>query len=478
MPHAPAHPASVVRGGRRRFTADSSGDALLSLQLRVIWRTMRQQSPAFWATFLYVFFEYVRPQSIYDWLDIAPWSQIFLFSAVGLTVLEGRLRFTSKALWGSVVLFTAVIIASALTAQYPAASWAEKDFWINWLLLMLIVGGGVRTRSEFILQLLGFVLWNIKMSQHGVQGWIGSGFSFVAWGVSGGPGWFQNSGEFGIEMCVFLPIVGYLTLGVWPRLSKNRRLIMLAIVASGLISIVASSSRGALLGAGLLAVWVVWRSPYRLRAIMIIVPLAALTWLVLPEGNKARWRSAGSDKDSLRRLTYWTDGIQIAKEHPVLGIGYRNWIPYYRRRYNPEGELPHNYLIEAVSELGFTGLFVFVGMTGAFFWQNAQTRRRVGLKSRNPDRLLWAMTYGLDGAMMGFLASGFFITVLYYPYYWMNLSLAMALARVASVTGSAGDWRNANRGITVQAIHRVEPIGPDARRDRAHRGLVNGVAVR
>jgi putative inorganic carbon (HCO3(-)) transporter len=451
MPHVSAHPASVVRGGRRRFTADGSGDALLSLQLRVIWRTMRQQSPAFWATFLYVFFEYVRPQSIYTWFDVAPWPKIFLFSAVGLTVLEGRLRFTSKALWGSVVLFTAVIIASALTAQYPAASWAEKDFWINWLLLMLIVGGGVRTRSEFVLQLLGFVLWNVKMSQHGVQGWIGSGFSFVAWGVSGGPGWFQNSGEFGIEMCVFLPIVGYLTLGVWPRLTKNRRLIMLAIVASGLISIVASSSRGALLGAGVLAAWIVWRSPYRLRAIVIMVPLAALTWLVLPEGNKARWRAAGTDEDSLRRLTYWTDGIAIAKEHPVLGIGYRNWIPYYRQRYDPEGELPHNYLVEAASELGFTGLFVFVGMTGVFFWQNAQSRRRVSAKSKNPDRLLWAITYGLDGAMIGFLASGFFVTVLYYPYYWMNMALAMALTRVVSTNGAARARANPESRVAVHS---------------------------
>jgi hypothetical protein len=63
----------------------------------------------------------------------------------------------------------------------------------------------------------------------------------------------------------------------------------------------------------------------------------------------------------------------------------------------------------------------------------------VSADSGTPDRVLWAMTYGLDGAMIGFLASGFFVTVLYYPYYWMNMSLAMALARVASTpaTGAA-----------------------------------------
>jgi O-antigen ligase len=421
-------------------------DAVLALKLRAIWRSMLGQSPAFWATFLYIFFEYVRPQSVYKAMDVAPWSKIFLFTAVGLTVLEGRLRFTSKALWGSVALFTLVIVASSLTAQHPEYSWKEKEYWINWLLLMLIVGGGVKNRTEFFLHLVGFVLWNVKMSQHGVQGWIESGFSFRSWGATGGPGWFANSGEFGIEMCVFLPITGYLTFALWPRLSKTRRLAMLAIIGSILISVVASSSRGAFLGTVVLAAWVALRSPYRLRAIAIVLPLAALTWIVLPEGNKARWRNAGRDDDSVRRLTYWKDGIKIAKQYPVLGIGYRNWLPYYRSHYNPKGEVPHNYFIEAVSELGFTGLFVFVGTTVVFFRQNTLTRRRVSADSATPDRMVWAMTYGLDGAMIGFLASGFFVTVLYYPFYWMNIALTMALARVAaslSVTSaSARPGRN------------------------------------
>ncbi len=405
-------------------------DLLLQLKLGAIWRSMRVQSPAFWATFLYIFFEYVRPQSVYPWLDFAPWSQIALFSAVGLTILEGRIRFTSRALWLSVALFSLVIVVSSIFAQYPEYSWQNREFWINWLLLMLIVGGGVKNRTEFFLHLLGFVLWNVKMTQHGVQNWILSGFSFVAWGVSGGPGWFQNSGEFGIELCVFLPIVGYLAFAIWPQLSRSRRLVMGAVVASALISVVASSSRGAFLGIAVLAAWVALRSPYRMRAIAIVVPLAIATWVILPEGNKARWREAGRDQDSLNRLTYWKDGIKIAREYPVLGIGYRNWLPYYRANYNPKGEVPHNYLVEAAAELGFTGLIVFAAMTGGFFWQNSRTRKRVSAESACPDRLLWSMTYGLDGAMIGFLASGFFVTVLYYPYYWMNMGLAMALTRV------------------------------------------------
>jgi hypothetical protein len=41
------------------------------------------------------------------------------------------------------------------------------------------------------------------------------------------------------------------------------------------------------------------------------------------------------------------------------------------------------------------------------------------------------MAHGLDGAMIGFVVSGFFVTVLYYPYFWINLAMTVALNNAA-----------------------------------------------
>jgi O-antigen ligase len=379
---------------------------------------------------LYVFVEYVRPQSVYPLIDVLPWGKVFLFLALGFTVIEGRLSFSSKSLWACVVAYSVVLVASGILSEYPDWAWEGRTHWLNWLILMLIVGAGIRTRKEFLLLLLSFCLWNLKMSQHGVQGWVGSGFSFVDWGATGAPGWFHNSGEFGIEMCVFAPLVGYLTFGLWPELSRTKRILAVLVVLSALASVIASSSRGAFFGMAVVGAWIALRSPHRLKAMIVSIVLIGGTWILLPEENKARWREAGDDKNSKSRLTYWEHGIEIAKDHPILGIGYNNWLPYYHAHYNPRGELPHNYLVQAGAELGFTGLGVFLVMTGVYFRVTARVRRRTSVRAERPDRLLWAITFGLDGAMIGFLASGFFVTVLYYPYYWMNLAMAMALARV------------------------------------------------
>jgi O-antigen ligase len=430
---------SLSRGPRPALTAPAATAAnqllaarLESLNIGALWRTLFRQSPAVWAILLYIFFEYVRPQSVWRTLDIMPYPQICLLSSTLLVLLEGRLSFRGTTpLWIWVALFSVVIALSGVFAVYPSWSWDFKDVWINWLLLMLIVGAGIRTRTEFFLLLVSFVLWNIKMSQFGARAWVANGFSANAVGVSGGPGWFQNSGEFGIQMCIFLPLVSYFAFGLWPRLSRNRRLFAAGVVFSALISIVVGSSRGAFLGMLVVAAWAVALSPYRVRATVIALPLAVLTWLVLPQRTKERLSESGQDRDSMARLTYWKDGLQIAKEYPVLGIGYNNWLPYYRARYNPEGELPHNFLIETVTQTGYVGLAVFGGMMIAYFRQNARTRRLTRAEGKAPDRVLWAIAYGLDGAMVGFMASGFFVSVLWYPYIWMNFALSMALCRVA-----------------------------------------------
>jgi hypothetical protein len=44
---------------------------------------------------------------------------------------------------------------------------------------------------------------------------------------------------------------------------------------------------------------------------------------------------------------------------------------------------------------------------------------------------LFEMAHGLDAALIGYLASGFFVTVLYYPFFWINFAMTVALHRAA-----------------------------------------------
>jgi len=47
----------------------------------------------------------------------------------------------------------------------------------------------------------------------------------------------------------------------------------------------------------------------------------------------ARFQTAGQDATSLSRIFYWSKAKEMMRTHPWFGVGYYNWIPYYKDHY-------------------------------------------------------------------------------------------------------------------------------------------------
>ena len=45
------------------------------------------------------------------------------------------------------------------------------------------------------------------------------------------------------------------------------------------------------------------------------------------------------------------------------------------------------------------------------------------------------MAHGLDAGLVGFLVAGFFVTVLYYPFFWIQMTMTVSLFSVACNSG-------------------------------------------
>lgn len=429
---------------------------LLSLHPKSIWAEMTRQPVSVWAVFAYLFFEYVRPQTIYPVIDVLPWARLSLIvGIVSMFLQSARVRRWSMIDSGMVV-FSVVVVASSLTAIFPEWSRRYLDLYASWVLIYAFVSTSINTQTRVVLMLLGWFLWNLKMTLHAFRSWAEIGFAFRDWGVTGAPGWFQNSGEFGIQTTVILPISLYFALGIRPYVSKGVFLLLLVLPFTALTGAIASSSRGALLGMAVIGIWMLARSRYKVRGLIGLAITVGFVWVVLPPEQKARFTTAGEDNTSVSRFTYWERGIDLANEYPLLGIGYKNWLPVYLRRYGDtlgqyqRAELPHNIFIEAVSELGYIGLFALLFLLFATFWLNAKTRalaRKLGEQGRLAAHLGW----GFDGALIGFIASGSFVTVLYYPYLWINLAMTVALHLSLTRTARAVQ---AARGRSARNAHR------------------------
>lgn len=426
---------------------------LFALRVRDIWRFLKRQPVSYWLFCIYLFFEYVRPQTIYPAIDVVPWSLITIIACLIVVLIEGKGKRPWTIIDTGMVIYTAVVLISSVFAFQPAYSFSyeQMSLYYVWLLVYFLMTSTTSTQERFFVFLISFLLYNLKMSQHAMRSWAALGFGFSQWSATGAPGWFQNPGEMGVEMTMFLPISFMFYVALKPYVSKVKQWILLALPITALGAIAASSSRGSQLAVAAVGLWYLIRSRHRVRGLLIIAVTAFLLIKVLPSDEMERFSSMGSDQTSQIRLTMWKNGIVIAEEHPIFGIGYRNWLPYYRTNVDPGGILPHNIFVEAGAELGYTGLAAFLFLIAGTIVVNQRTRK-MARKLGAPGRFAFWMGHGLDGALIGFLASGFFVTVLYYPFFWVNLGMTVSLYIATKRKYRAASRARVTAPVAVQPV--------------------------
>jgi putative inorganic carbon (hco3(-)) transporter len=412
---------------------------LLALRARTLWQFFRAQNLAFWAMCFYLVVEYVRPQQMFAPIYGAPLGKIGLGVAVLALLLSGRFFVMKGPATWLFIAFTGVILMSSSAAFDSTMAFQEfRELWLPWILVFFLIISVVDTEPKFLFFVLLWLMCHYYMSQGGFKQFAFRGFRFAPWGITGQPGWFHNSGEFAIAMCMLAAVSWHFYQAAKPYLSKWRKVFVLGMPFTASMSVLGSSSRGAVLALGAVGFWILLRTKHRVRAITAIVVLGVVGWVVLPAEQKARFSSAGEDVTSVRRLIYWKAGLKMAQEHPVLGIGFGNWVPYYRAFYKASDDtgvwfvqVSHNIFIQCMAELGYTGLLIFVALIVATLVVNSDTRKRASRGPDPPNNFIIQMSIGLDSAMVSYLVAGFFVTVLYYPFFWVNLAFTVALNSIA-----------------------------------------------
>ena len=114
--------------------------------------------------------------------------------------------------------------------------------------------------------------------------------------------------------------------------------------------------------------------------------------------------------------------------------------------------LPHNIFIQAGSELGTLGFGALLLLMVLSFIVNKKTRtlaRKLGEGGKFYD----LTARGLDGAMIGFIGSAFFVTVLYYPFLWFGLGMTAALHATVAAAAARGRTVAAQGPLILAPVH-------------------------
>jgi putative inorganic carbon (HCO3(-)) transporter len=177
----------------------SGSSPLFALRFRALWEFIKRQPTSFKLVCLYLFMEYVRPQQLYSAIAFVPYSKIIIVLAVLSFFLEGR-AFRIGLPESMLAVFSISVLMSSLLAVFPDASYDQLSLYISWVVIYLLIANTLDTEERFLVFLLSFILYSFKMAEFGTRSWAEAGFHFRDWGINGAPGWFNNSGEFGIQM--------------------------------------------------------------------------------------------------------------------------------------------------------------------------------------------------------------------------------------------------------------------------------------
>lgn len=409
-------------------------DDLYRLKIsRIIGFTLRQ-SVSFKLLLLFLVFEYLRPQGMYPGIRFVPWSFIILVLCTLSSIAENRMfRVSNRA---NVLMFISFVVVtmSSLFAISPQTSFQGAKTVFTLALIYYLVINIVDSAEKMFVFVGFFILLTLKLSQFVFVRWVARGFTYDKYGAAAGSAWLQNSGELAIQMCMVFAISTYFAISVWPQVTSwFKRAILVFIPVSTAGSVLASGSRGSFVALAVVVIMMWLGSKRRSFGLVAIILLVFSLPIFMSERDLSRTKEMGgvTDTTASNRLARWGKGVEMVKKNPLLGVGYQNWAVADAKYFDGEGQECHNIFIECASELGFPGLFVFVLLIIACFRSNFETIRTALLSG---DIFAANLAKSLNLALIAYLVAGCFVTVLYYPYFWVNLAMSVALNNITSTS--------------------------------------------
>lgn len=259
-------------------------------------------------------------------------------------------------------------------------------------------------------------------------------WSFVA-GKSGGraAGPVRDANDFAYLLACALPLVAYLI-----TTDRRRRLWWGICFALILGAMLATFSRGALVGVGVLVVWGVLTRRVSLMALAaglvgagLVVLLAVTLWKPVID-NAFQQKQHIANQNAASRLSYWQAAVKLTERRPLTGVGpdrFRVEGPPLIQNDPFVGDLvtvTHNTYLDIMCEEGVPALLLFL-LYLALAWRQMRLVERAAIRDGDLDgrRLAIALQASL---VVATIAATFLSEQLTAPF-WLLPALAVVLSR-------------------------------------------------
>lgn len=346
---------------------------------------------------------------------------------------------------GALLLLVSWCGLSILWAQDTADVIDGTQRWVLNMMLFPIVFAAVR-RPEHLRWLFAvFVVGALFSALSGMLGFLPAGDDLDEGRLSGAG---INPNQLGGLLVVSTVLAGALALrrGATPP----ARLLWLAASAVSVLALMATLSRGAILG----MIFALLAAPFlagrRGRAAAVagglVLALFVGIWMTTLAPEASVQRLVSSDRTGSGRTDIWRVGWRMVEDNPIVGVGTSNYQEAAIRYLIQPGALvadqhivdkpkvAHNVYLHVLAELGIVGLGLFGGVLAFCVYCGM---RAASLFAARGDPSSELLSRALAIALLGLLAACFFSSALYSKQLWLMLACGPAVLAIARSAPSA-----------------------------------------
>jgi len=316
-----------------------------------------------------------------------------------------------------------------------------------WRALTWFFGGLTVNAAYGVLQLaaaqLGFNLDSLLVSpltggasQINIYGAVNHAQVFRPNALTGDPN------HLGIMLIVPLLVLTPLYLRLEPEHRYKRKLA--ALIGFMIVVEIATLSRSGLLGLAVGCLILVLpyshylgsRQLYRpilgALAVIVVVILTRLHYFIVV--IKSRVQTGHASQSA--HFQVYSFVPKILHSDPLLGLGLNNFSLYYQEATGKTNWGPHSFYVSLIVETGLVGTILF-GVFLVWVFARLAVARRVGnalARAGNPlSRRVRPLAWGWTAALAGTMASNFFYLTMSFYYFFVFLTLALAVPLVFGV---------------------------------------------
>jgi O-antigen ligase len=388
---------------------------------------------AFKLLLVYLFFEYGRPQSLVPVLGKLHLPGVIIVILMFSLVQSGGIDFANPF---SKLFF---VLLGIMTLHGPFATnnyWALM-MWKSTLLYFIVF----LSMSRFVNSMDRFNrMMRVWIAVHLILAVVG-----IIKGGRGIGGFLEDENDLCMTINMIIPYSFFLAMAAK---EKKKKIYLFLLTGVFIFTNIVTFSRGGFIGLMGVGAYIWFRSPRKMVTTFLIVILATFVVLSAPKKYWGEVRSIteeGTKKGSGEERIYtWKIGWEMFLDNPLFGVGQGNF-PWDFRQYELEsgheeglhtrsiaGRAAHSLYFQLLPELGLTGGVIFFLLLINFLRcirniRSAGKRGDPHKKLEAPYKDYFYLSYAMEGSLVGYLVSGLFISIFYYPNFWLLISFAYTI---------------------------------------------------